>query len=222
VIDHIIVLGNTLDVGVPSDNTVTAAKLNNDIISGSTELATEPADTDEFLVSDAGTIKRIDYSLIKGGGITELDMFRLTTDTNDGTDADVASNWERVDDASFSKIGTGLTESSGVFSFPSTGIYLISFNANLAVSTSDSFVNVKAKVTQNNSSYDTVATLSGNSDGARDFHGSPSIEFIVDVTDTSNVKFKFSTLGFNTTGTRLRGDTTESETAFTCTRIGDT
>ena len=44
---------------------VTAAKLNNDIISGSTELASEPADTDEFLVSDAGTLKRIDYSLIK-------------------------------------------------------------------------------------------------------------------------------------------------------------
>jgi hypothetical protein len=51
--------------------------LNNDIISGSTELASEPADTDEFLVSDAGTLKRIDYSLIKGGGITEADMWRL-------------------------------------------------------------------------------------------------------------------------------------------------
>ncbi len=49
-------------------DSVTAAKINNDIISGSTELASEPADTDEFLVSDAGTIKRIDYSLIKGGG----------------------------------------------------------------------------------------------------------------------------------------------------------
>ena len=68
VIDFIMLLGNVLDLGTPSDNTVTAAKLNNDIISGSTELASEPADTDEFLVSDAGTIKRIDYSLIKGGG----------------------------------------------------------------------------------------------------------------------------------------------------------
>ena len=68
VIDFVLVLGNSLDIGTPSDNTVTAAKLNNDIISGSTELASEPADTDEFLVSDAGTIKRIDYSLIKGGG----------------------------------------------------------------------------------------------------------------------------------------------------------
>jgi hypothetical protein len=78
VINFIHILGSVLDLGVPSDdtvtaaklgaNSVTAAKLNNDIISGSTELASEPADTDEFLVSDAGTIKRIDYSLIKGGG----------------------------------------------------------------------------------------------------------------------------------------------------------
>jgi len=68
VIDFIQILGNVLDLGVPSDATVTAAKLNNDIISGSTELASEPADTDEFLVSDDGVLKRIDYSLIKGGG----------------------------------------------------------------------------------------------------------------------------------------------------------
>jgi len=51
-----------------TDDSVTAAKINNDIISGSTELATAPADTDEFLVSDSGTLKRIDCSLIKGGG----------------------------------------------------------------------------------------------------------------------------------------------------------
>jgi len=49
-------------------DSVTAAKINNDIISGATALTAEPADTDEFLVSDAGTLKRIDYSLIKGGG----------------------------------------------------------------------------------------------------------------------------------------------------------
>ena len=30
------------------------------IISGETALATAPADTDEFLISDAGTLKRLD------------------------------------------------------------------------------------------------------------------------------------------------------------------
>ena len=47
-------------------DSVTAAKINNDIISGTTALTSAPDDTDEFLVSDAGTLKRIDYSLIKG------------------------------------------------------------------------------------------------------------------------------------------------------------
>ena len=89
VIDFVQILGNVLDLGVPSDGTVTTAKLaadavteakiaddavesehlNNNIISGQTALGAEPADTDEFLVSDAGTIKRVDYSYIKGGGI---------------------------------------------------------------------------------------------------------------------------------------------------------
>ena len=82
VIDFIMVFGNSLSAGTPTDATVstakivddavTAAKINDDIISGATELATEPADTDEFLVSDAGTLKRIDYSLIKGGGLVLL------------------------------------------------------------------------------------------------------------------------------------------------------
>ena len=36
---------------------VTGAKLNTDVISAQTALTSAPADTDEFLVSDAGTIK---------------------------------------------------------------------------------------------------------------------------------------------------------------------
>ena len=68
VIDFIILLGDTLNVGTPSDDSVGAAQTKNDIISGQTALAATPDDTDEFLISDAGTIKRIDYSYIKGGG----------------------------------------------------------------------------------------------------------------------------------------------------------
>ena len=53
----------------------------------------------------------------------EIDCFRLTADhSSDGT---ITSNWERADDASFAKIGTGLTESSGVYTFPRTGLYQI-------------------------------------------------------------------------------------------------
>jgi len=46
------------------DGIISNSKLSQDIISGETELAESPASTDELLISDAGTLKRIDYSLI--------------------------------------------------------------------------------------------------------------------------------------------------------------
>ena len=54
-------------IDVPASGVVPASLASN-IISGQTELAATPADTDEFLISDAGTIKRIDFSHIKGQG----------------------------------------------------------------------------------------------------------------------------------------------------------
>ena len=59
---------NAVTTAKITDGNITGAKFNADVISGQTELAAEPADTDEFLVSDAGVIKRVDYSHIKGGG----------------------------------------------------------------------------------------------------------------------------------------------------------
>jgi hypothetical protein len=101
VIDFVIILGDVLDLGTPSDNSVstaklvanavTAAKFNADVISGQTELAATPADTDELLISDAGVIKRIDYSYLKSTpGVALLS----TTDTgsSDVTNIDVTSN----------------------------------------------------------------------------------------------------------------------------------
>ena len=107
-------------------NAVTNAKLNNDIISGATELASEPADTDEFLVSDAGTIKRIDYSLIKGGGITEIDRFKMPNGNYTNSDY-LTGAWSRETDLTGTPHGTGMSVSSGVFTFPSTGVYEITF-----------------------------------------------------------------------------------------------
>ena len=53
-----------------TDGIISNAKLAQDIISGDTALGAEPADTDELLVSDAGVLKRMDYSYIKGGANT--------------------------------------------------------------------------------------------------------------------------------------------------------
>ena len=49
-----------------ADNAISEEHLDPTIITGLTALAEAPADTDEFLLSDAGTLKKIDYSYIKG------------------------------------------------------------------------------------------------------------------------------------------------------------
>ena len=85
VINFIHILGSVLDLGVPSDDTVGAAQIKDDLISGTTALATAPADTDEFLVSDAGTLKRIDYSLIKGSSNTPAFHATMSADQTGAT-----------------------------------------------------------------------------------------------------------------------------------------
>jgi hypothetical protein len=79
---------------------VTGAKLNTDVISAQTELAAEPADADEFMVSDGGVLKRIDYSLIKGGANTpQFRVYLSTIQTiSDSTSTKIEFNSVQFDD----------------------------------------------------------------------------------------------------------------------------
>ena len=65
---YAVFLGRALQTVNPPGDSVGVSQLADTVISGQTALGAEPADTDEFLVSDAGTLKRMDYSYIKGGG----------------------------------------------------------------------------------------------------------------------------------------------------------
>ena len=68
-------------------------------ISGFDALATAPADTDEFLISDAGVLKRLDASLIGGGGKIGQVVSTNKTDTFS----------ESVSTEAMSNLVTGLT-----------------------------------------------------------------------------------------------------------------
>ena len=77
---------------------VTGAKLNTDVISAQTELASAPADADEFMVSDGGVLKRIDYSLIKAANTPAFEAYLNSDQTlSDSTAAKVACNIEKFD-----------------------------------------------------------------------------------------------------------------------------
>ena len=119
VIDFVILLGNVLDLGVPSDASITNAKLAQDIISGETALTDIPADTDELLISDAGTLKKIDYSLIRAGTPSFKAYQNTAQDISNNTDTLVTLDAESWDsDSAFA---------SNTFTVPSgkAGKYLV-------------------------------------------------------------------------------------------------
>ena len=82
----------------PANKPVVASDLDPTVITGQTALAAEPADTDEFLISDAGVLKRLDASLIGGGKIAQV----VSTNKTDTYSASVATE-------GISGIVTGLT-----------------------------------------------------------------------------------------------------------------
>jgi len=153
-------------------------------------------------------------------GITEADQWRLTANlTNPGaSDTTITANLERVDDASFAKIGTGMTESSGVFSFPSTGLYCVNYRINASSTTDfhEAFIYVTS---DGGSTFDQVTRVDAGHNVSGLLYQDASSQALVNVTNISNIKVKFN-ISDLTVGTVL-GSTTVSRTAFTFIRLGD-
>jgi len=158
---------------------------------------------------------------LPAGGITDADQWRLTTSATGNIE--LISNLERVDTAGFGKLGTGMTESSGVFTFPSTGIWHIGYNVTLGIN-GDSRQNYAwIKTTTNNSTW-VNASESNNfiqQTQANVTYSSSYCDFLFDVTDTTTHKVKFASYKVNTS-VSTSGNSTLNNTSFTFIRLGDT
>jgi|9_EtaG_2_1085328.scaffolds.fasta_scaffold04637_4 hypothetical protein len=207
-----------------ADDAISEEHLDATVITGMTELAAEPADTDEFLISDAGTLKRIDYSHIKGGGITGADQWRINGDVQYGTGNQVIdSQWERVDSPTdYGVIGSAMTESSGIFTFPTTGIWLIQhqqsvFRSNGEIQRHD----CRILTTTNNSTYVLASQAHVQTDDTN-YRTSGFMSFIFDVTDTSTHKVQFGYADASNNNPTLVGSSNEHFTASFFIRLADT
>ena len=175
------------------------------------------SDTDAMSISSGGVVTFSQTPV--GAFISEADMFRLTSDTSNGANADITANLERVDDATFSKIGTGMTESSGIFTFPSTGLYQVICNPR-TIAVSDNNVNVQIQVSSDTgSSFDIVATATGGGGGSSFDSNCVFSSAFVNVTNASTFQVKFTTNSFGAS-CRLVGSTTNNTTNFVFIKLG--
>jgi len=191
----------------------------NDVDLGSSSKEFKDAFFDGTVTTDALTVGS---TSISANGITEADGFRLIADmSNSGT---VVTNLERIDDATFSKMGTGMSLSSGVFTFPSTGLYQVTCFITLQIASStstDLFASVEGQVSSNTgSSYDTVFEAIGGYEGANTKFDTIAQSTLVNVTNATAFKFRFVTDSFSS-GTNINGNTDINHTSFFFVRLGD-
>ena len=149
-------------------------------------------------------------------GISEADQFRLTADLANPGAADITANLERVDTNGFAKIGTGMTESSGIFTFPSTGLFLVRFVA--TVFYDNDYMGIEIFVSTDGSNFVSTALSNGGTTTVNGFF-TISGECFINVTNTSNFKVKFKTNSM--TASTIEGDTDQTRTGFTFIRLGD-
>ena len=172
--------------------TTTAAEIN--LIDGGTSRGTTAiADGDGVLINDAGTMRMTTVQTLAtyiGGGITEADTWRITSSFT-GNANPITDNWERDDTAGFGLLGTGMSESSGIFTFPSTGYWLVGFNSTFYGGASENlYVLAGIHVTTDNSSYAEGSLSYGNTEGSN-WQNNANVSKMVDVTNTTNVKVRF-------------------------------
>ena len=178
---------------------------------------TVPADTGTLLTSVSSIpVANLDSAV----GITHADVFRLSSSSNLNGGGNLTSNFERADDATSGIIGSGMTESSGIFTFPETGIWLVMFNARWSSTGGVNYAQIYTEVSTNSgSSYDEVSLSSCHMDTSGRYQSAMNI-VLIDVTNASTFKVKFTYL--TSTTTTLIGDSTRNDTCATFIRLGDT
>ena len=174
-----------------------------------------------------------DLPAISGANLTGLssglamsDLWRLDTGFS-GNQTPINANWSRPtgnvqDEDLYGTLGTGMTESSGVFTFPSTGIYSIFFAAGWYYNTNSTVLAAYISTT-----YDNGSNWSRAASGKTNINHSSGNNYAqtccrhqVDVTDTSNRKVRFEIEVQNSPN--VEGTNAENRTYVVFQKLGDT
>jgi len=123
---YCVFLGRAIQTVNPPNASVGSAQVADSLISGKTALGATPADTDELLISDAGTLKRVDYSYLKSVNTPSFFANKASSSNQDltnNTETKITFDTEVWD------VGSGFDLSNNKFVVPSgeAGKYYVNF-----------------------------------------------------------------------------------------------
>ena len=157
-----------------------------------------------------------------GGGITHIDTWVLTTSFTGNANI-ITSNLARSTTEQMSQLGTGVTESSGVFTLPTTGHWLIIFRCHIKLNGLDKHYEGGIRIsTDSGSSFTLEAENKAYmADNSVVTHGSTLTTYVMDCTNTSTQKVGFDVRTDNA-NTETGGHTSYDATYMRFIRLADT
>lgn len=153
------------------------------------------------------------------GGLSELDMWHMTANLTSNADPITANLSRSAFSLQTLPKGTGMSVSSGIWTFPSTGFYYVQWYGWLQFQQNSNVANVYLySSTDNFSSNEERAAFKQMRGGSGTYDGF-SIATIIKVTDTSNHKVAFR--WYANLATTLYGATTENSQSFLFMKVGE-
>jgi hypothetical protein len=176
--------------------------------------------TDGYLLTATGAGVNPAWETAPAGGLTTASIWRLTSNVS-GTGF-LTSGWEESDaPAGFGVLGSSMTESSGIFTFPSTGYWQITGHGyfqgeNVTVA----YLGFAIYATTDNSTFSQGAIKYSSMTSDSNCHAGVSCDFIFDVTNVSTHKCKF--YAQQESSVNNNGSTGVNYTHVIYSRLGDT
>jgi len=154
-------------------------------------------------------------------GLSEVDMWRLISDFTQNADP-ITNNFERCDTDNFTKIGTGMSHSSGTFTFGTTGIYKVTWNSAHRRNGENPGLETGIEYSTNSgSSWSEVATCKPTlQEYTSTVYASASCHGIIDVTNASTYRVRFVVR--NAFDAYTNGGTSSNTTYAIFEKLGDT
>ena len=153
--------------------------------------------------------------------ITMIQQWRLTSSFTGNADP-ITSNLAVASADGGAGIGSNMTVSSGVFTFPSTGVYLILAHFSFFRAQNDRLIQGHIQADTGSGSGEAGTSYAFCVDGLGDsVYTSTDTQFLFDVTNTSTHKVRFGVFMQDSATTTI-GDANSHKTGFTFIRIGDT
>ena len=156
-------------------------------------------------------------------GIKNADQWRLSADYTGGTGW-VTSNWERVDNSDYGSIGSAMTQTAGIFTFPDTGIWSVSCTGQFtSASGGIQYAGLHIYTSENAGSGDSynIRTQTYSNMDSSAYYQEQSSSFLFDCSNVATHKVKFYVEAINSNAS-LMGHTNLNRTFLTFFRLGDT